>query len=229
MSAIQTGNFASGFISGALSSITASAFGRWGGTFAKSLGGHALFGAISGGVGARLGNGNFWQGAVTGAVVAVFNHYVHSPKEEDNDDEEQQQGRKVTRESLGIKNGDDRETMISKTLKGMKVRDYMTGDDASFLGSASKDYVKIVTRTQAGFKIDGRSSWGISVFKEGATATIKPVVIKPSSVTTNINSYKISINGLTGAAVNIANVPQTSYISGNITRSFEGGKWYTVK
>jgi RHS repeat-associated protein len=74
--------FSQGFNTAVLSSISASAFGRWGGTFAKSLGGQAFFGALAGGAGARLSGGNFWQGAVTGASIAVFNHYVHRIKVE---------------------------------------------------------------------------------------------------------------------------------------------------
>lgn len=39
------------------------------------------FGTVSGGVGARLTGGNFWQGAVTGLVVSGLNHYMHKIKE----------------------------------------------------------------------------------------------------------------------------------------------------
>ena len=35
------------------------------------------FGALSGGVGAELSGGNFWQGAVTGGIVARLNHAMH--------------------------------------------------------------------------------------------------------------------------------------------------------
>ena len=35
------------------------------------------FGALSGGVGAELSGGNFWQGAVTGGIVAGLNHAMH--------------------------------------------------------------------------------------------------------------------------------------------------------
>lgn len=40
------------------------------------------FGALSGGVGAELSGGNFWQGAVTGGIVAGLNHVMHSGKTE---------------------------------------------------------------------------------------------------------------------------------------------------
>lgn len=35
------------------------------------------FGALSGGIGAELSGGNFWQGAVTGGIVAGLNHAMH--------------------------------------------------------------------------------------------------------------------------------------------------------
>ena len=38
------------------------------------------FGALSGGVGAELSGGNFWQGAVTGGIVAGLNHAMHMEK-----------------------------------------------------------------------------------------------------------------------------------------------------
>jgi hypothetical protein len=89
LSYVQSGNFASGFISGALSSIACSAWGggklangdgEWGGiggNFAKGGAGTLFFGALAGGVGASLGGGNFWQGAVTGLFVAGMNHLAH--------------------------------------------------------------------------------------------------------------------------------------------------------
>lgn len=35
------------------------------------------FGALSGGIGAELSGGNFWEGAVIGGVVAGLNHAMH--------------------------------------------------------------------------------------------------------------------------------------------------------
>ncbi|MBZ4043675.1 RHS repeat domain-containing protein [Flavobacterium hibisci] len=102
MSAMQGGKFWSGFASGALSSIASSAFGKgfnhegidangkmikptqvWGGAgkFASSGAGMIAFGTVSGGAGAALTGGNFWQGAVTGLVVSGLNHYAHEIKE----------------------------------------------------------------------------------------------------------------------------------------------------
>ena len=39
-----------------------------------------FFGTLSGGIGAELNGGNFWQGAVTGGIVAGLNHVMHKMK-----------------------------------------------------------------------------------------------------------------------------------------------------
>ncbi|PXY39074.1 hypothetical protein DMB65_19545 [Flavobacterium cheongpyeongense] len=85
MTAISGGKFWSGFAAGALSSIAASAWSGGGpnsnyhgaGNFASSGAGMIAFGTVSGGAGAALTGGNFWQGAVTGLVVSGLNHYAH--------------------------------------------------------------------------------------------------------------------------------------------------------
>ncbi|OOV20660.1 RHS repeat-associated core domain-containing protein [Flavobacterium sp. LM4] len=89
MTAISGGKFWSGFASGALSSIAASAWSGGGsnsnyhgaGNFASSGAGMIAFGTVSGGAGAALTGGNFWQGAVTGLVVSGLNHYMHKMQE----------------------------------------------------------------------------------------------------------------------------------------------------
>ncbi|MBZ4042639.1 RHS repeat-associated core domain-containing protein [Flavobacterium hibisci] len=106
MSAMQGGKFWSGFASGALSSIAASAWsggsttetnfetnsslteghfvtttyahqGISGAIGANNVAGMIAFGTVSGGAGAALTGGNFWQGAVTGLVVSGLNHALH--------------------------------------------------------------------------------------------------------------------------------------------------------
>ena len=52
----------------------------WGGGLEKFAGGAVgtiTFGALSGGIGAELSGGNFWQGAVTGGIIAGLNHAMH--------------------------------------------------------------------------------------------------------------------------------------------------------
>ncbi|RVU89880.1 hypothetical protein EH230_14050 [Flavobacterium columnare] len=78
LSSVQGGNFWSAALSGAFGSLGASAFGAIGGDFAKSTVGTITFGAISGGVGAELSGGNFWQGVVIGGMVAGLNHAAHA-------------------------------------------------------------------------------------------------------------------------------------------------------
>jgi hypothetical protein len=184
-----------------------------GGNFASSGLGMISFGTVSGGAGAALTGGNFWQGAVTGLVVSGLNHAMHEM--DGNDFEYDQKGKKVTKASLGIKKGDTKEIMIDKTLKGMKVGDYITGEDASFLGEDAKTYIKNITRTGTNsFAIDGDSNWGIRAFKTGATIQIShlktPILLESGTKL----SYKITITGVT-AAGRAGNVYPVNYLGGN--------------
>ncbi len=77
MSLMQVGTFQQAFWSGALGSLGASAFGAVAGDFANKAVGQIAFGAVSGGIGAELSGGNFWQGAVIGGIVAGLNHAMH--------------------------------------------------------------------------------------------------------------------------------------------------------
>ncbi|MEO4004256.1 hypothetical protein [Flavobacterium sp. CAU 1735] len=93
MASMQGGNFLSSFAAGAISSVAASFYGGSGytneaGKFVPQtqglngiLGGGNLgmiaFGSVSGGTGAALTGGNFWQGATTGLVVSGLNHALH--------------------------------------------------------------------------------------------------------------------------------------------------------
>ena len=74
-------NGGAGFLSGAaggfFGSLGATAWSSGAGKFAKSDVGTIAFGALSGGVGAELTGGNFWQGAVTGGIVAGLNDVMH--------------------------------------------------------------------------------------------------------------------------------------------------------
>ena len=45
--------------------------------------GTVSFRALSGGIGAEFSGGNFWQGAVTGGIVAGLNHEMHKMGGED--------------------------------------------------------------------------------------------------------------------------------------------------
>ncbi|KRD57943.1 hypothetical protein ASE40_16485 [Flavobacterium sp. Root935] len=106
MTAISGGKFWSGFAAGALSSIASSVWrggattetsfqsnanlteGRFvtqtfshqgisGAIGANNTIGMIAFGTVSGGLGAAITGGNFWQGAATGLVVSGLNHAMH--------------------------------------------------------------------------------------------------------------------------------------------------------
>lgn len=71
---VQGQSFLSSAVSGFAGSLGASGWGSVMGTTGASM---IAFGALSGGIGAELTGGNFWQGAVTGGIVAGLNHAMH--------------------------------------------------------------------------------------------------------------------------------------------------------
>ncbi len=92
MMSISGGKFWNGFAAGAASSIASSLFSAdlntrndatlgWGNSVRSSGAGMVAFGTVSGGAGAHLSGGNFWQGAVTGFTVSFLNHTFHNIQE----------------------------------------------------------------------------------------------------------------------------------------------------
>nr|WP_315026465.1 RHS repeat-associated core domain-containing protein [uncultured Chryseobacterium sp.] len=77
LSSVQGEAFLSSAAAGFLGSLGASAFGAVAQGAANSTVGTVLFGALSGGIGAELTGGNFWQGALIGGIVAGLNHKMH--------------------------------------------------------------------------------------------------------------------------------------------------------
>ncbi|QCX53038.1 RHS repeat-associated core domain-containing protein [Elizabethkingia sp. JS20170427COW] len=71
---MQGGDFVSSAVAGFAGSLGASG---WTGVIGTSGGAMIAFGALSGGIGAELTGGNFWQGALIGGVVAGLNHAMH--------------------------------------------------------------------------------------------------------------------------------------------------------
>ena len=69
--------FWTGAAGGFFGSLAATGWSAGAGKYASSRVGTIAFGALSGGVGAELAGGNFWQGAVTGGIVAGLNHVLH--------------------------------------------------------------------------------------------------------------------------------------------------------
>lgn len=79
---VQGQNFLSSAASGVFGSLGVYGWGKAMngiglGQFSQSTYGMIGFGAISGGVGAELTGGNFWQGVITGGIVAGLNHAMH--------------------------------------------------------------------------------------------------------------------------------------------------------
>ncbi len=71
---MQGGDFLSSAVAGFAGSLGASG---WSSITGTSGGAMIAFGALSGGIGAELTGGNFWQGALIGGVVAGLNHAMH--------------------------------------------------------------------------------------------------------------------------------------------------------
>lgn len=69
----QGGNPVSGFAAGATSSIIGSSITLLGGGASATFFG----GTLSGGIGAAISGGNFWQGLQQGLITAGLNHYAH--------------------------------------------------------------------------------------------------------------------------------------------------------
>ncbi|QSW87973.1 RHS repeat protein [Flavobacterium endoglycinae] len=82
------------------------------------------------------------QAEISNEINKSFKAYLESLKDNKNDESDEkdsneedddQKGKKVTKESAGIKKGDTAETMVAKILKAMKTGDYIDGGDLNFL------------------------------------------------------------------------------------------------
>ncbi len=79
MSAVEGGNFASGFASGAISSLISSGVGGIG-IKSKDLRYIVTLssGGLSGGISSSIAGGNFWAGVRQGVITAGLNHLAHA-------------------------------------------------------------------------------------------------------------------------------------------------------
>jgi hypothetical protein len=110
---MQGQSFISGAAAGFLGSLGAAGWGEMvGSKFAGSAVGQITFGALSGGIGAEFTGGNFWQGAITGGIVAGLNHAMHSMGELD-DNGYDENGKKIN--DLG---GDKTDYILRKNAFG---------------------------------------------------------------------------------------------------------------
>ena len=80
-----------------------------------------FFGALAGGAGAKLGGGNFWQGAVTGLFVAGMNHLAHRA---DNAYEDNKLDKAITNAKYGL--DDDISNWTNNDVKTFASRVFKT-------------------------------------------------------------------------------------------------------
>jgi len=124
----QGGKFEHGFMSGFVSSLGGSATNNT----TMSVGARVTISAVTGGTAEKLGGGKFANGAVTGAYVMMFNHLMHSGK----DNNPQESGNK---ERLSLKDKDlpqkliDEMKVINKTgFQGSSVYELFDEESLSF-------------------------------------------------------------------------------------------------
>ncbi|WP_017495376.1 RHS repeat-associated core domain-containing protein [Flavobacterium sp. WG21] len=246
MTAISGGKFWSGFAAGALSSIASSAWnggstvetkfetnsslteghfvsntfshqGISGALGANNTIGMIAFGTVSGGAGAALTGGNFWQGAVTGLMVSGLNHAMHTTKN-NFDDEYDQQGKKVTKESLGIKKGDSSETMMGKLMKGMKPGDYIDGGDLDFLNSKIGLILDKATMSSNGTLQLERTFAG----RMAGVGTDAKLTIKPQTLN-GMKGYNFKLTG-----VSTTKIYTSGFVNDNKLYFYEKGKLFST-
>lgn len=147
----------------------------------------------------------------------------------DSDDYEyDQKGKKVTKESLGIKKGDNKETMINKMLKGMKIGDFIDGEDLGFLGSGVSyaiDNIERVSNTV--FKVNSTTVGSFKISDDATITLIKNVTIKANYMDNGVEKT----GSFTGIKVITRGLPLTKYngksyngynINGNESQTVSG-------
>jgi hypothetical protein len=221
-------NDGAGFLSGAaggfFGTLGATAWGgaggEWkgiGGKYAGSSVGTIAFGALSGGVGAELSGGNFWQGAIAGGIVSALNHSFHKT-ESSNMFDDDQSGDEVTKQSLGIKKGDTPEVMISKMMKGMKVGDYMDGSQLDFLNKDAGILIDKIYRTSGTtFKVDRTFLAGRAALNDQASLTIVKGTLQ------KMDGYNYKINGFRSTTIS-NKIVTNGFINDNRSYYYQNNK-----
>ena len=186
MSLVQNGGsgFLSGAISGFLGHMGAEA---WGATmkgvgmsqFSKSTAGMVTFGAISGGIGSELSGGNFWQGAVTGGIVAGLNSAMH--KIEDGPRKKKtkaEKAAKVLDNTKKIANATEALVAVEEEARGVKSLK-VVGKTAGYVGITAEtgvNYLEYQTGKISGARFAFRTvGTGISYLFGAAAAELGPV------------------------------------------------------
>ena len=159
--------FLQAFVSGALGSIAASG---WQSMVGKGPLGTIAFGALSGGIGAELTSGNFFQGFVIGGVVAGLNHAMHQ--------------KDLIRESFDDPDGVPEANMNSVHAAKTKIKGLFTSDMNQY-ASMAKETIDLETNTTMAGKTD--------IDKVLITGSGKNLIAKTSgqiSVTYYKNAFK---------------------------------------
>lgn len=153
MSLMQGGSFEQAFWSGALGSLGASGWREVMGSSGTSM---VAFGAISGGVGAVLSKGNFWEGAFIGGSVAWFNHKLHETNSSFEDDgrDPSGKGKKRKQTTDKIKQGAKAGKEVGTSLE------FVDAVDKGLKGN-SKVYTKLG-------KYGGRMAYGGQIVYDGS-------------------------------------------------------------
>ena len=161
LSVMQGGDFLSGAVAG-----------EWG----SSFGGDVFFGALSGGIGAELTGGNFWQGAVTGGIVAGLNHAMHMERLATDSNPPEEEGWQIKIANL-ISGGAVDEARAILEIDKM----YAPGSIEKIGAMMS---ISLRNATNVTFGARGISGWGNNIGKLGGInrGVIKNVNIKASSV-----------------------------------------------
>ena len=220
---ISGGDILQGISSGSISSLVSTAVGM-GGTAAgidgTKIGGTLFFGTVSGGFGAVLTNGNFWQGAATGLIVSGLNHVAHR---------EDQENPKKTKNQLGIKNEDTTQTQISKLDKGMAIGDYVEGKEFDFIHEKASTGIKKVTKILNGIcEVEptylGRLSGYI---KKGAKISISQSKLTISGKEQIVQ--KVKLINIKGIEVDKIGAIAEFYVYKNYGYFYNKNKLYNIK
>lgn len=133
------------------------------------------------------------------------------------DDKYDQQGRKVTKESLGIKKSDSSETMIEKLTKGMKPGDYIDGSELDFLNAKIGLILDKATMTSEGVLQLDRTFAG-RVAGVGADAKL---VIKAQTLN-GMHGYDFKLTGVSSTKIHTS-----GFVNDNKLYFYEKGKLYS--
>jgi hypothetical protein len=163
---------------------------------------------------------------VSDEINEGFKKYIESQKKDsdadsDSNSEEDQDGKKVTKQSAGIKKGDTAESMIAKILKAMKNGDYIDGDDLSFLNSKIGYLIDEATMGSNGvLNIDRTLAGRVAGIGSDAKLTLKAATLN------GMTGYNFKLTGVSASVSN--NIYTSGFINDNKLYVNEKGKIFAV-